>query len=165
MRETSSLFVVVPALLFVGAADAQYPVLDMVAQNVIQKYQQASCEQLWEKKGQPKSPRGAGSHPDAAWQSADGCCIHQPGRRAHRQQDVRMRHDSMSVDARTPPLRDASGATRRTEGSLLVPWPRPLALGVCLGVADAQAQDAQKARPASKSARNTGKAAAPTSSR
>ncbi|MET0167843.1 MAG: hypothetical protein ABW318_22980 [Vicinamibacterales bacterium] len=57
MSKRSSLFVVVPALLFVGAADAQYPVLDMVAQNVIQKYQQASCEQLWEKKGQPKSPR------------------------------------------------------------------------------------------------------------
>ena len=28
----------------------------MVANKVIQKYQTSSCEQLWEKKGQPKSP-------------------------------------------------------------------------------------------------------------
>ena len=57
MSKRSGLFALVSALLFVGAAHAQYPILDMVAQNVIQKYQQASCEQLWEKKGQPKSPR------------------------------------------------------------------------------------------------------------
>jgi len=39
-----------------GIAYAQYPILDMVAGKVIQKYQAASCEQLWEKKGEPKSP-------------------------------------------------------------------------------------------------------------
>jgi hypothetical protein len=38
-----------------GVAYAQYPVLDMVAGRVIQKYQSSSCEQLWEKKGAPKS--------------------------------------------------------------------------------------------------------------
>ncbi len=27
----------------------------MVANNVIQKYQQATCEQLWEQRGKPKS--------------------------------------------------------------------------------------------------------------
>jgi hypothetical protein len=27
----------------------------MIADKVIQKYQQASCEQLWQQKGQPKS--------------------------------------------------------------------------------------------------------------
>jgi hypothetical protein len=53
----SRLFVLVSALLLVGAADAQYPILDMLAQRVIEKYQQSTCEQLWEKKGQPKSPR------------------------------------------------------------------------------------------------------------
>ena len=31
--------------------------LDMAANHVIQKYQQATCEQLWEQKGKPKSPR------------------------------------------------------------------------------------------------------------
>jgi len=34
----------------------QFPMLDQVANKVVQKYQSASCEQLWEKKGQPKSP-------------------------------------------------------------------------------------------------------------
>ena len=43
-------------LLFAGAADAQYPVLDMIAQKVIQKYQQSTCEQLWQQKNEPKPP-------------------------------------------------------------------------------------------------------------
>ena len=44
------------ALLLVGVAGAQkYPLLDMMADNVVQKYQQATCEQLWEQKGKPKS--------------------------------------------------------------------------------------------------------------
>ena len=38
-----------------GIAYAQYPILDMVANKVIQKYQNASCEQLWQQKGAPKS--------------------------------------------------------------------------------------------------------------
>ena len=41
--------------LFAAVASAQYPILDRVAQKVIQKYQQSSCEQLWKKKGQPPS--------------------------------------------------------------------------------------------------------------
>jgi hypothetical protein len=38
-----------------GLAYAQGPILDMVANKVIQKYQSASCEQLWQQKGEPKS--------------------------------------------------------------------------------------------------------------
>ena len=38
-----------------GITYAQYPILDMVADKVVQKYQSASCEQLWQKKGEPKS--------------------------------------------------------------------------------------------------------------
>jgi hypothetical protein len=34
----------------------QFPILDRVAGKVVQKYQSSSCEQLWQKKGQPKSP-------------------------------------------------------------------------------------------------------------
>jgi hypothetical protein len=46
------------ALFFAGVAVAQqYPVLDMVAGKVIQKYQNATCEQLWQKKGEPKSQK------------------------------------------------------------------------------------------------------------
>jgi hypothetical protein len=43
------------ALLVVGVAGAQFPILDMMANHVIQKYQQATCEQLWEQRGKPKS--------------------------------------------------------------------------------------------------------------
>ena len=35
-----------------GIAWAQYPVMDMVAQRVVQKYQASTCEQLWASKGQ-----------------------------------------------------------------------------------------------------------------
>jgi len=38
-----------------GITCAQYPILDMVADRVVQKYQSSSCEQLWQKKGEPKS--------------------------------------------------------------------------------------------------------------
>jgi hypothetical protein len=49
------------AFSFVGAATAQpYPVADRVAQRVIAKYQNATCDQLWANRAakatQPKSP-------------------------------------------------------------------------------------------------------------
>ncbi|MCI0151596.1 hypothetical protein KNO81_37725 [Paraburkholderia sediminicola] len=49
------------ALLFSSVVNAQqFPILDEVAGNIVQKYQQSSCEQLWQEKarnqGQPKSP-------------------------------------------------------------------------------------------------------------
>jgi len=44
------------ALLFAGVAGAQFPILDMVAEKVVQKYAQSTCEQLWEERGKPKSP-------------------------------------------------------------------------------------------------------------
>ncbi len=52
---------IVAVVLFGTAAIAQYPILDMVAGKVVQKYQGSSCEQLWQeraqKNGQPKSER------------------------------------------------------------------------------------------------------------
>jgi hypothetical protein len=47
-------FALVPALLVVGVASAQYPMLDMIANKVVQKYQQSTCEQLWQEKAQGK---------------------------------------------------------------------------------------------------------------
>ena len=44
-------------LLAAGVAGAQYPILDMVAANVVQKYNGSTCEQLWEAGGKPKSQR------------------------------------------------------------------------------------------------------------
>jgi hypothetical protein len=48
------LFALLLALLLVGVAGAQYPILDMIANKVIQKYQQSTCEQLWQQKAEPK---------------------------------------------------------------------------------------------------------------
>ncbi|HXJ80006.1 MAG TPA: hypothetical protein VMS64_15140 [Candidatus Methylomirabilis sp.] len=49
------VYAIVLALLVVGVAAAQYPILDMAADRVVQKYQSATCEQLWEQRGKPKS--------------------------------------------------------------------------------------------------------------
>jgi hypothetical protein len=50
------IFAMVFGLLFTGIAYAQdYPIMDMVANKVIQKYQQSTCQDLWQKKGKPKS--------------------------------------------------------------------------------------------------------------
>jgi hypothetical protein len=53
--------IALPALLFVGVANAQYggqhPLLDAAANKTIQKYQNSSCEQLLQQRGQPKSER------------------------------------------------------------------------------------------------------------
>ena len=58
MSKRISLFVAAGALLAAGVAYAQYPVMDMVADKVIQKYQSSTCEQLWQEKmqgqGKPK---------------------------------------------------------------------------------------------------------------
>ena len=56
MMKRSYLFVLAATLLLANAADAQYPLLDMIAQKVIQKYQQSTCEQLWQQKNEPKPP-------------------------------------------------------------------------------------------------------------
>lgn len=44
-------------LLSAGVASAQYPIMDRIADKVVQKYQNSTCEQLWQKRGQPKSQR------------------------------------------------------------------------------------------------------------
>ena len=44
-------------LLAVVAGAQEYPIMNMLADQVIQRYQQSTCEQLWEKKGEPKSAR------------------------------------------------------------------------------------------------------------
>ena len=52
----SYLFALTLTLLHVTVANAQYPVMDAVANKIIQKYQNASCEQLWEKRAQKAPP-------------------------------------------------------------------------------------------------------------
>ncbi len=55
MSKRTWIVAAVAAAIAAGIAYAQYPIMDAVANKVIQKYQNASCEQLWQQKGQPKS--------------------------------------------------------------------------------------------------------------
>jgi len=51
------LFAIVLAFFYVTLGIAQqYPIMDKVADKVIAKYQNASCEQLWQKKSQKAPP-------------------------------------------------------------------------------------------------------------
>jgi len=56
MMKVSCRLVILLVLLLGGVASAQFPILDMIADKVIQKYQSSTCEQLWQQKGQPKPP-------------------------------------------------------------------------------------------------------------
>ncbi|HMW57322.1 MAG: hypothetical protein NOF05_05985 [Candidatus Accumulibacter phosphatis] len=47
-------FVILPAVFVASLSFAQFSILDMVADKVIQRYQMSTCEQLWMKKDQPK---------------------------------------------------------------------------------------------------------------
>ena len=52
----SYLLALALTLLYVSVANAQYPVMDMIANKVIQKYQTATCEQLWQEKAKKAPP-------------------------------------------------------------------------------------------------------------
>jgi hypothetical protein len=58
MSKRCSLLVAAGAVIAAGVAYAQFPIMDKVADKVIQKYQTSTCEQLWQEKaqgqGQPK---------------------------------------------------------------------------------------------------------------
>jgi hypothetical protein len=57
MKKSLCFLALAAMLVLAGSALAQEMIVDMIANKVIQKYQQASCEQLWQQKGQPKSPQ------------------------------------------------------------------------------------------------------------
>ena len=52
MNRRNCFFAFLFVLFNAGAASAQHPLLDMVADKVVQKYQQSTCEQLWQEKAQ-----------------------------------------------------------------------------------------------------------------
>jgi hypothetical protein len=55
MSIRASLLAATALLATSSVLGSEYPILDDVAQKVIQKYQSATCEQLWAARGQPKS--------------------------------------------------------------------------------------------------------------
>ena len=59
IRRSYLLFALPTWVLLVGnAGAAQYPIMEKVATKIVQKYQQSSCQELWQEKmqkqGQPK---------------------------------------------------------------------------------------------------------------
>ncbi len=52
MSKRILLFAAAGALIAAGVAYAQFPIMDKVAEKVIQKYQSSTCEQLWQEKAQ-----------------------------------------------------------------------------------------------------------------
>lgn len=57
MSKRCYVFALVLAALYGSSIGAQqYPIMDMVANKVIQKYQTASCEQLWMQREEKKPP-------------------------------------------------------------------------------------------------------------
>ena len=59
MSKRSWLLAPVSVVLFAGVAIAQqYPIMEAIANKVVQKYESSTCEQLWkeraQKQGQPK---------------------------------------------------------------------------------------------------------------
>jgi hypothetical protein len=56
MSKRFYLFGLALALFYLGSASAQFPIMDSVADKIIQKYQTSSCEQLYQDKTQKKQP-------------------------------------------------------------------------------------------------------------
>src|SRR6266496_2749642 len=56
---TSASFFTAAIVLFCTAINAQeFPIMDRIADKVIQKYQQATCEQLWQERAEKgKAPK------------------------------------------------------------------------------------------------------------
>ena len=55
---STGLFALAVALLCVAVNAQDHPIMDRIAQKVIQKYQQSTCEQLWQERAQKgKAPQ------------------------------------------------------------------------------------------------------------
>ena len=59
MNKPSVMFGLLMATVMAGSAPAQqYPMVDAIANKVVQKYQSATCQQLWQEKAEGKKPPG-----------------------------------------------------------------------------------------------------------
>ena len=63
MNKRTWILAAAAASLAAGFAYAQFPIMDKVADKVIQKYQTSSCEQLWQEKAQARV------NPNPKWSS------------------------------------------------------------------------------------------------
>jgi outer membrane lipoprotein-sorting protein len=94
-----ALLLLIAAFPSGSAQESEYPMMDKIAQKVIEKYQKSSCEELKAQKEQPPDPQQA-----ATKQKVVGLLKNDPkmreqffeqGRRANCQQTVRVRHGAL----------------------------------------------------------------------
>lgn len=57
MNKSSIVLTLVLASALVGVARAAYPIVDKAADKIIQKYQSATCQQLYQEKAQGQKPK------------------------------------------------------------------------------------------------------------
>ena len=95
MNKRICLALGVSALCVTGIVGSQEMILNMVANKVIAKYQGATCEQLWQQKGQPEITGRAKGREFSAQRSEGPDRFPEQDCATDRQQDVRMRHDSL----------------------------------------------------------------------
>lgn len=57
MFKRACLVAFAAVVIYWTVAFAQHPGVDAIANKVVQRYQQSSCEQLLQKKNEPKSPQ------------------------------------------------------------------------------------------------------------
>src|SRR5262249_19014284 len=61
MKSLDIAFALALGVSAVGIASQQFPVVDTIANKIVQKYQSSTCDQLWQERsqgrgGQPKTP-------------------------------------------------------------------------------------------------------------
>ena len=59
MRSSVYLVTCLLVLLTAGLVSAQFPILDMIADKVVHKYQNSTCEQLWQERANKDKPKSA----------------------------------------------------------------------------------------------------------
>ena len=101
------LLAVVSVLLGSGIAGAQssHPMVETIANHVIQKHQRASCQDIAKERSRPPEQRTDMEKRAVQIienQSRDPRRVHQPGGGSHREQAVRVRHAAVTTKMSGP---------------------------------------------------------------
>ena len=68
MRKVLAAATIAVGVSVFAAAAQQYPMVDMVANKIVQKYQNSTCDQLWQERSQGRSGQPKSAHEQQAIQ-------------------------------------------------------------------------------------------------
>jgi len=78
---STAMFTAAIALVCAAVNAQEFPIMDKIADKVIQKYQTSTCEQLWQERAQkgkaPPPADGTGSSPDVKVRFENARGLHQ----------------------------------------------------------------------------------------